>query len=106
MLAAWLIDCYVVRPHRALGVYRRLRQWWRFPGKRRPAANVVTPSMRSLGGQPAYNRTFVEVVYAGPSIADEGGAPGLDVDVKGDIYEGLPLDAAHGLKASLAQMGE
>lgn len=57
------------------GVLSLPGKWWSFPKATAAAANVLTPSMWSPGGQPAYNHTFVEVSAADLSMADTGDVP-------------------------------
>jgi anaerobic selenocysteine-containing dehydrogenase len=46
------------------GVVSLPGKWWSVPEETGTVANVLTPSSWSVGGQPAYNDTFVEVVNA------------------------------------------
>ncbi len=44
------------------GVVSLPGKWWSVPPETAAVANMVTPSSWSLGGQPAFNEAFVEVV--------------------------------------------
>ena len=53
-----------VRP----GVVSLPGKWWRHPADTSAVANLLTPSLWSPGGQPAYNDTFVSVAAASPAV--------------------------------------
>ncbi|HSM03854.1 MAG TPA: molybdopterin-dependent oxidoreductase [Longimicrobiales bacterium] len=57
---AWITLTDGIHP----GVVSLPGKWWRFPEATGAVANELTPAAWSVGGQPAYNDTFVEVVSA------------------------------------------
>jgi anaerobic selenocysteine-containing dehydrogenase len=60
---AWLRVTADVRP----GVVALPGKWWGQPEETGAVANLLTPSLWSPGGQPAYNDTFVQVTAAPPT---------------------------------------
>ncbi len=63
-LYVWLRVTTEVRP----GVVALPGKWWRHPADTSAVANLLTPSLWSAGGQPAYNDTFVSVAAASPAV--------------------------------------
>lgn len=57
-LHVWLHLTESVHP----GVVSLPGKWWAIPDETCAVANLLTPSLWSTGGQPAYNETFVEVI--------------------------------------------